>query len=411
MIPGEQKGKHMVYTLGCIDIIIKRSALDKTPMKNSESLINLLGLKGDFYDQDLVCVAGGMNPIDAEDTGKWLEKEYGIQIIDESDPRHPIAKDGVVIDGPYGPTTECNWIEKCGHGWAFVHPIVNKNIAWNAERWSSRFKHASERRDRTVLHILREDVFRSTQEIVINGGYVINGEEIRISDPPKSIMFYKEIHDNESPAKPVKKKTIKVLSEDCLLTARRFADRNPIVLNMASRRNPGSGVEGGAGAQEECLFRSSNYYRTLYPMRDWYPMDRNFGGIYSPDVTVFRGLEDDGYPLLEEPFRTNFVAVAAISRPDLIGGVKYTLEDELVMKDKIRTILNIAARFGHKVLILSAFGCGAFRNPPHQVARLFKEILEEPTYNEIFEEVYFSIKPDHNDISGNCKAFREVFGE
>ena len=96
-------------------------------MKNSEYLIKNHRIEEDFYDQDLICVPGGMNPIDAEDTGKWLEREYSLQIIDESDPRKPIAKDGVVIDGPYGPTTKCDWIHKCGNGWAFVRPIKNRN--------------------------------------------------------------------------------------------------------------------------------------------------------------------------------------------------------------------------------------------------------------------------------------------
>lgn len=283
------------------------------------------------------------------------------------------------------------------------------NTTWDTDKWLSQFKSASARRDKAELHYLREQVFRNTQKIVENGGYVINGKEIRFQEPDESLMFDMEILDIEPKRKNAEKRTIQVLSEDCLLTARRLADRNPLVLNMASRRNPGGGVETGAGAQEECLFRSSNYYRTLYPIRSLYPMDRNYGGSYSSNVTVFRGLEDDGYPLLEEPFRTNFVAVAALSNPYLNYDGSYTPEDELTMKNKIRTILNIAVVFGHKVLILSAFGCGAFHNPPHHVARLFKEVLDKPAYQGHFEEIHFSIKPDHNDISGNCRAFREVF--
>lgn len=399
----------MVYTLGCIDIIIKRSALDRNPVKNSEYLIKNHRIKDDFYDQDLVCIPGGMNPIDAKDTGKWLEREYNLQIIDESDPRKPIAKDGVVIDGPYGPTTACDWIHKCGNGWAFVKPIINRNIQWNATNWISEFNEASKNRSRSDLHRIREMVFRNTEEIVANGGYVINGKEFHIIDPPDSIVFDKEILQLKPINRPSQNRVIQVVNEDCLQTARILASKKPLVLNMASRRNPGGGVEYGAGAQEECLFRSSNYHRTLYPLRNQYPMDRNFGGIYSPDVTVFRGLESEGYPLLEEPFKTNFVAVAALNRPDLAPDGSYTPEEKRGMENKIRTILNIAATFGHRVLILSAFGCGAFRNPPKQVATLFREILDEPEYGCRFSEIYFSIKPDHNDISDNCKAFMKVF--
>lgn len=39
---------------------------------------------------------------------------------------------------------------------------------------------------------------------------------------------------------------------------------NPAVLNMASRKIPGGCVVRGAGAQEECLFRQTNLFRSLY---------------------------------------------------------------------------------------------------------------------------------------------------
>ena len=32
-----------------------------------------------------------------------------------------------------------------------------------------------------------------------------------------------------------------------------------------------------------------------------YPMDRNFGGIYSPDITIFRESEANGYKLMSHP--------------------------------------------------------------------------------------------------------------
>ena len=38
---------------------------------------------------------------------------------------------------------------------------------------------------------------------------------------------------------------------------------NPLVLNMASDYKPGGGVETGSKAQEEDLFRRSNYYQTV----------------------------------------------------------------------------------------------------------------------------------------------------
>lgn len=398
----------MVYTYGFIDIIIKRSALDRNQIKNSDYLIAEHKIEEGYYDCNLVCVAGGMSPGDAKDSVSFLEAEYNIRIHEKKNGKL-IARDGVVINGPFGPTTECDWIRPYNGGWSYVQPINNPNPQWDTSRWVESFKIASANKNKNELHRLRAMVFINTMQIVTNGGYILNGKKIQISDPPDSILFDREIRNLKPIEEPGKDRIIRVLNEDCLLTARKLADKNPLVLNMASRRNPGGGVETGAGAQEECLFRSSNYYRTLYPLRTQYPMDRNFGGIYSPNVTAFRGLESDGYPLLEEPFKTNFVAVAALARPDLAPDGSYTPEDKRAMENKIRTILNIAAMFHHKVLILSAFGCGAFKNPPRHVAMLFKTILDEPAYKNRFEEVYFSIKPDHNDISENCRTFLEVF--
>lgn len=284
------------------------------------------------------------------------------------------------------------------------HPLE----PWDHKSWTHKFAMASGFLDRDTIYRLRIAVLRYNKKVVERGGYSIDGKQVYITPSPKSTIFNKEFKVEHHNAFDTK---FSVLNEDCLQTARRLKDVNPLVLNMASRHTPGGGVENGAGAQEECLFRSSNYYTTLYPIRDFaYPMERNFGGIYSPNVTVFRGLEADGYPLLEEPFQVSFVAVAAIKGPHLTETGDYYDRERQGMKNKIRTILNIAIKFGHTNLILSAFGCGAFHNPPLHVATLFKEILLEEPYKGAFETVTFSIKEDHNDrINSNFKTFYEVF--
>lgn len=47
------------------------------------------------------------------------------------------------------------------------------------------------------------------------------------------------------------------------------------------------------------------------------------------------------------------------------------------IKNKIRTIFRIGLIHGHDSLVLGALGCGAFRNPPRHVARLFHEVMDE----------------------------------
>ena len=43
-----------------------------------------------------------------------------------------------------------------------------------------------------------------------------------------------------------------------------------------------------------------------------------------------------------------------------------------LLKTHIRRIFKVAALEGNEVLILGAFGCGTFRNPPDVVADVFR---------------------------------------
>lgn len=49
------------------------------------------------------------------------------------------------------------------------------------------------------------------------------------------------------------------------------------------------------------------------------------------------------------------------------------------------------------MLILGAFGCGAFKNPPELVAKAFKTVISENHYDECFRKIVFAIKSSNND--------------
>jgi uncharacterized protein (TIGR02452 family) len=195
---------------------------------------------------------------------------------------------------------------------------------------------------------------------------------------------------------------------------------------MASRQNPGGGVLNGAGAQEENLFRRTNLFLSMYQFAPYaaeyglvrsryqYPLDRNFGGIYTPDACVFRGLEKDGYPLLDEIFQLSFIAVPAMNRPNLDynGNIVPSLIKGI--KNKMRTIFRIGLRKEHDSLVLGAWGCGAFRNPPSHIARLFHEVLEENEFKNMYRKIVFAILEDHNsrkehNREGNLIPFQREF--
>ncbi|MBR5288592.1 MAG: TIGR02452 family protein [Clostridia bacterium] len=197
------------------------------------------------------------------------------------------------------------------------------------------------------------------------------------------------------------------------------AGEKTAVLNFANACIPGGGVKNGAMAQEECLCRSSNLYESLtlpYIVRHYYKWNqRNTGDmgsdliIYSPDVTVFR--TDDIYPATLPKAQWFDVDVITCAAPYVDEQKKKPVSaDKLrqVLEDRIRNILEVAAANDVDHLILGAFGCGAFHNPPEMVAGVFKSLLIDDGYALLFQSVVFAIKKD-DAPRGNLSVFRSVF--
>lgn len=219
---------------------------------------------------------------------------------------------------------------------------------------------------------------------------------------------------------------------------------NPAILNLASNVFPCGGYHNGANAQEESLSRMSTLSRSLYRFGDIkrkhirdaelpntagvYPLDINYGGIYSPCVTFFRYGEEKYYAFREEKFDCPVITVASLSnreRNDYTNDEsKYfntdgylNTEGKEIETNKIRTIFRIALDNGHDSIVLGAFGCGAYRLKPDEVAELFINILKEPEFNNKFKKLVFAIyegKPSQRKApmgkDGKFAPFYEIFG-
>ena len=70
-----------------------------------------------------------------------------------------------------------------------------------------------------------------------------------------------------------------------------------------------------------------------------------------------------------------------------------------------RKILETAAANKNEVVILGAFGCGAFMNNPEVVARAYKKLIEEFKYT--FETIEFAIYCSPRDDS-NFRIFNVI---
>ena len=80
-------------------------------------------------------------------------------------------------------------------------------------------------------------------------------------------------------------------------------------LNMASYKRPGGGVENGARAQEECLFRCSNLFDVV--SKDFYPLG-DYECLYTQRSLFFK---DKDYIQIE-PIQCDVITLAAINLND-----------------------------------------------------------------------------------------------
>ena len=185
-------------------------------------------------------------------------------------------------------------------------------------------------------------------------------------------------------------------------------------LNMANSRKPGGGYEHGAAAQEENMFRRTNCH---------FSIDRNMLILneqktsygYTPEmqalISAKKGItylayhpricikdketydEDDvdlknfGYTDLSNDNIFLFYELrCAAAYLDIKNGAKFEKEE---MRKRIEAQFTTLKINGIRHAIMSAFGCGAFHNPPNEVAELYKECLER--YKNDFDVIAFPI--------------------
>ena len=187
-----------------------------------------------------------------------------------------------------------------------------------------------------------------------------------------------------------------VSKERTFEAAEKYKNKKVCWLDFANNHNVG-GAPWRAGAQEESMCRVS----TLYPCinakkQEFYEKHRreyenriidDMGSddlIYVPDVVVFK--TDTNFPELKDEnnwFKTDVIVSAAPQLDRDFDAKEY----RRIMEPRIKKVLDVAAKENVEVLILGAFGCGAFRNPPEIVANIFNSLIRN--YN--FEIVEFAV--------------------
>lgn len=183
--------------------------------------------------------------------------------------------------------------------------------------------------------------------------------------------------------------------------AKVYKGKKTAVLNFANNHSVG-GAPFSAGAQEESLCRCSTLYPCLEAMYDKFykkHIDEYGKGvidkmgsddlIYTPEVVVFKTDErtDPNIPCMMDQEDWYKVDVITCAAPELRYSSRKPQNYEEIITRRIKKILNVAAREKVEVLILGAWGCGAFGNDIAVVSKAFYALLE----NYDFEIVEFAL--------------------
>lgn len=225
---------------------------------------------------------------------------------------------------------------------------------------------------------------------------------------------------------------VKVTRNRTFEAAESYKNKRVAVLNFASHTNPGGGVKKGSNAQEESLCRCSTLYPILRAAEDDFHRKHrkmirldmldslyNDDCIYTPDVVVFK--TDTRRPRLLDESEWYMTDVITCAAPNLrrdpsnkinphSGKRAANISDEELFnlhRQRIAQIFQLAKNSGAEVLVLGAFGCGAFKNPPEIVARAFREVTEEFIYD--FKVIEFAIYGSRRHE--NYDVFREALGD
>lgn len=170
---------------------------------------------------------------------------------------------------------------------------------------------------------------------------------------------------------------VSVVSEDAVsvaVDAAQTGAARPALVNMANAYGERGGYLERAGAQEENLFRRSNCNQFLDPQKSPAAKGAKAGCCW-PGVSVFRGRESEGYPLLPAVARLDVLVVPVFRKEET---------EEMVM-EKIKTVFEMARDNGNDVVVVNATGCG---ESSVDITKLFLDATK--FYQGCFKKIVFA---------------------
>ncbi len=243
------------------------------------------------------------------------------------------------------------------------------------------------------------EIYKDTLEAIKNNKPTDKNYKYKIDNNILTNVYYINKYNINFERKDNEKiNNVYVVNDECVNHSINYIKDgyNVTLLNMASAFKCGGGVENGASAQEEAIFRRTNLSTSLSTLK--YPWKVN-QLVCSVNVTIFK---TDDYYYLDEPYNIDIISISAFR------GETQTEEQRNILLDKIRVMCLIAKENHSEILILSALGCGAYRNDPKVNSKLFYNVLIDEGYASMFKKVIFAIIDDKNSNS-NYNIFNDMF--
>jgi len=202
---------------------------------------------------------------------------------------------------------------------------------------------------------------------------------------------------------------------DCLRMAKYLTliyGKDFAVLNFANAHTPGGGVKRGAGAQEENIFRRTDCYDSI-PVSDCISANKN---KYTPRMVSLLEAEHDvvyidtkqlrvctrdqenallsdlGYRYLTPTEMFSFIELRAAAinmgsdkMKSIYPAATFHIECSKRIEAQFSTLVSSNVRH----VVLGAFGCGAFMNPPQVVSDIYMKMIKK--YEKYFDVIAFPI--------------------
>ncbi|MBE6899026.1 MAG: TIGR02452 family protein [Ruminococcaceae bacterium] len=269
----------------------------------------------------------------------------------------------------------------------------------------------------------RIEIFEGTRQLCLSTPFLKNA--ITASQKNQRIYWEGDSIEYSHPRFPMPAKMI-LSPKKTVEAAHSYAasGKKVCILNFASSVAPGGGVLTGEQAQEESICRVSTLYFALSDsetagkfynyhwelIRAGKMNRRNRDDIvYTPGVVAVRD-DANGEAMLAEKdwYEMDVITCAAPDLRQLGDAAQFspTMEELRVLHEiRWRCILAAAAKHEADVLILGAFGCGVFANPPELVVEAFNNVL--PEFRNHFEAIEFAVYATRMDTP-NYQAFRGI---